>query len=88
MRPLMPEVYDREKTAALLNEVRDLIAGLKTEIGEIVTQMSRLLDGDEEDTGAIEVATGCNTQQRKDGQVPPMALELEPPWKPLWRFWR
>lgn len=61
----MVDVYDREKTAALLKEARDITAGLKTEIGEIATHMSRVLDGGEEGTGAIE-GTACN-ELRKGG---------------------
>jgi hypothetical protein len=52
-RPLMLEVYDREKTAALLKKAREITAGLKSEIGDIASQISRVLDGREEDADGI-----------------------------------
>ena len=45
----MLEVYDREKTAALLKTAQEITAGLKSEMGEIASQISRVLDGREED---------------------------------------
>jgi hypothetical protein len=85
----MPEVYDREKTAALLKEAGEIAAGLKTEMGEIATQISRVLHGGEEDTEEID---GSVSDAKERGQpqatIPTTASNGVPVGKSSWQFWR
>jgi hypothetical protein len=62
-RPLMLEVYDTEKTAALLKKAREITAGLKSEMGEIASQISRVLDGREEDADGIDALASDQQEQ-------------------------
>ena len=50
----MSDVYDRELTAALIDEARKLAAALKIEAGEIKTVIDKAFDGnDGDDADAI-----------------------------------
>jgi hypothetical protein len=89
-RPLMLEVYDRERTAALLKTAREITAGLKSEMGEIALQMSRVLDGREEDADGID-ALESDPQERGRPQLTfPATTSQQCPTrrKSFWQFWR
>jgi hypothetical protein len=89
MRPLMLEVYDREKTAALLKKAREITAGLKSEMGEIASQISRVLDGREEDADGIDtLASHPQEQGRAQLTIPATTLQQRPTGKSFWHFWR
>jgi hypothetical protein len=45
----MSEVYDRERTAALIDEARKLTAAVKIEAREINSILEKAFDADEED---------------------------------------
>jgi hypothetical protein len=45
----MGDTYDRERTAALVDEARKLTAALKIEAGEIKTVIDKAFDGNDED---------------------------------------
>ena len=45
----MGEAYDRELTAALVDEARKLTAALKIEAGEIKAVIDKAFDGNDED---------------------------------------
>ncbi len=64
---MMLEVYDRDKTAALLKEARTITAGLKIEVGEIVAQMSHVLEGGEEGADGIKRARARRSGPAKAG---------------------
>jgi hypothetical protein len=69
----MEDEYDRQRSAALIKEARELTAELKVEVGKIHTQMGRVLDGPVEDA---------------DEDHPPVASDASQIGKPFWRFWR
>ena len=46
----MSDVYDRELTAALIDEARKLTAALKIEAGEIKTIIDKAFDGNDAKT--------------------------------------
>jgi hypothetical protein len=69
----MEDEYDRQQSAALIKEARELTAELKVEVGKIHTQMGRVLDGRLEDA---------------DEDQPPVASGASQSGKPFWRFWR
>jgi hypothetical protein len=88
-RPLMLEVYDREKTAALLKTAREITAGLKSEMGEIASQISRVLDGREEDADGIDaLASDPQEQGRLQLTIPGTTSQQRPKGKSFWQFWR
>jgi hypothetical protein len=75
----MSDEYDKERTAALIKEARQLTADLKVEVIEIETQMGRVLEGDEDeklDPPEMEIVAD-------DVDF----LKVTPP-KFFWRFWR
>jgi hypothetical protein len=75
----MQEVYDRERTAALVKEAQDIIAALKCEAGEIATQMARVLSGPEDE----------DDPDRRRRVPPPLpVMQRETRSRPFWRFWR
>jgi hypothetical protein len=79
----MQEVYDRERTAALVKEAQDIIAALKCEASEIATQMARVLSGPEDD----------DDPDRRRRVPPPLPImqpimQRETRPRPFWRFWR
>jgi hypothetical protein len=45
MESVMAEEYDRERTAALIKEAREITAQLKDEAEKIKVQMNRVLEG-------------------------------------------
>ena len=45
----MSEVYDRERTAALIDEARKLTAAVKIEAGEISAILEKAFDADEDE---------------------------------------
>jgi hypothetical protein len=45
----MGDAYDRERTAALIDEARKLTAALEIEAGEIKTVIDMAFDGNDED---------------------------------------
>ena len=75
----MSDVYDKERTAALIKEARQLTADLKVEVQEIQTQMGRVLEGDEDEKLALESANPADDASILEGVVPR---------KSAWRFWR
>jgi hypothetical protein len=85
----MLEVYDRERIAALLKEAQEITAGLKSEMGEIATQMSRVLDGREGDTDHAEGATPDPEEwgRPRPADQPTASQDLSA-GKPFWQFWR
>jgi hypothetical protein len=88
-RPLMLEVYDTEKTAALLKKAREITAGLKSEMGEIASQISRVLDGREEDADGIDaLASDPQEQGRSQLTIPATTSQQRPTGKSFWQFWR
>jgi hypothetical protein len=88
-RPLMLEVYDREKTAALLKKAREITAGLKSEIGEIASQMSGVVDGREEDADGIDaLASDPQKQGRPQVTIPATTLRQRATGKSFWQFGR
>jgi hypothetical protein len=88
-RPLMLEVYDREKTAALLKKAREITAGLKSEMGEIASQMSHVLDGREEHADGIDaLASDAQEQGRPQLTIPATTSQQRPTGKSFWQFWR
>ena len=76
----MIDAYDKQRTAALIEEARQLTADLKIETEKIKAAMTRVLTGDE-DEGAIldgpEAETVGNDADFS-GAAPP---------KSFWRFW-
>jgi hypothetical protein len=68
----MQEGYDREKTAALIKEAREITNHLKAETEGLKRQMARMLHGGEDETVGME-----------EGQK---ALAIAA--KPGWSFWR
>jgi hypothetical protein len=78
----MIDAYDRERTAALIKEARQLTADLKVETEKIKIEMTRVLTGDEEDEDALSDAPEAETVENDtdfSGATPP---------KSFWRFWR
>jgi hypothetical protein len=75
----MQEVYDRERTAALVKEAQDIIAALKSEAGEIATQMARVLSGPEDDDD-------LDRRRRVPPPLPIAQRETRP--RRFWIFWR
>jgi hypothetical protein len=85
----MLEVYDRKKTAALLKTAREITAGLKSEMGEIASQISRVLDGREEDADGIDaLASDPQEQGRLQLTIPVTTSQQRPKGKSFWQFWR
>jgi hypothetical protein len=88
-RPLMLEVYDREKTAALLKKGQEITAGLKSEMGEISSQISLVLDGREEDADGIDALESDPQEQgRSQVTIPATTSQQRPTGKSFWQFWR
>jgi hypothetical protein len=75
----MQEVYDRDRTAALVKEAQDIIAALKSEAGEIATQMARVLSGPEDDD---------DLDRRRKVPPPLPTTQRDTRSRPFWRFWR
>ena len=71
----MEEDYDRERSAALIREGKEITNELKVEIGKIRSQMDRVLDGREEDADECDVDTA------------PKASKEPGSSQPFWRFW-
>ena len=83
----MLEAYDREKAGALLKEARAITADLKSEMGKIATQMSHVLDGDEE--GADEIEEVAAGEPERPGAANPATARQEPSaGRSFWQFWR
>ena len=76
----MMDAYDKERTAALIEEARQLTADLKTETEKIKAAMTRVLTGDE-DKGAILDGPEAETV----GNDPDFSGAA--PAKSFWRFW-
>ncbi len=76
---MMSDVYDKERTAALIKEARQLTADLKIETEKIRIEMSRVLDGDEDKS--CEVLDDVTVAHDADFS------KVTPP-KFFWRFWR
>jgi hypothetical protein len=76
----MNDGYDKERTAALIKEARQLTADLKVETEKIKSQMENVLEGGEDEL--LDV--------REGDKVAPDANLLEGvvPRKSAWRFWR
>jgi len=74
------DVHDRERTAALIKEARQLTADLKVEVKEIETQMGRVLEGDEDEiSDALESENAAHDADFSEERSAP---------KFFWRFWR
>jgi hypothetical protein len=88
-RPLMLEAYDRDKTAALLQEARDVTVALNCEIREIATQVRHILDGGEKGADGIEGhASDVADERRPDVAMPTAEARKSPAAKSFWQFWR
>ena len=77
----MIEVYDKERTAALIKEARHITADLKVEAERIKIEMTRVLTGDEYDDELLDGPEAEKVANDADfsGPTPP---------KSFWRFWR
>jgi hypothetical protein len=87
-RPLMLHSYDRDKTAELLKEARDITVALNSEIREIATQMSHVLEGGEECADGIEGHVPDVEVQRSPDLAIPTASAQASASKSFWQFWR
>jgi hypothetical protein len=76
----MSEVYDRERTAALIKEARQLTAALKVEAEKIKIELTKVLEPDE----AELVQALDESNEACDGDLP----EEKSAPKFFWRFWR
>jgi hypothetical protein len=76
----MTDVYDKERTAALIKEARQLTAELKVETEKIKSQMENVLEGGEDEF--LDVREG--EKAAPDASI----LEGVVPRKSAWRFWR
>jgi hypothetical protein len=76
----MGEEYDKEKTAALIKEGREITAHLKIETQAIKGQMDRMLEGGEDE--GIDAHEG-----KKVGDVPTI-VQAASEAKSRWRIWR
>jgi len=74
----MGELYDEERTVALIKEARQLAADLKIETEKIRIQMTRVLLGEDELSRVSEDETVTDDAG---------FLKVTPP-KFFWRFWR
>jgi hypothetical protein len=77
----MIDVYDRERTAALIKEARQLTADLKVETEKIKIEMTRVLSDDEHEDALFDAPEAEKVGNDADfsGATPP---------KSFWRFWR
>jgi hypothetical protein len=76
----MSEEYDKERTAALIKEARDIIAHLEDEAEKIKTQMERVLEAGEDEF--LDAQKG--ERFTDDASI----LEGLVPRKSFWRPWR
>ena len=76
----MGDAYDKKRTAALIEEARQITADLKTETEGIKRQMERMLDGEED--GSLDASLGEKVERDSDFS------EGERVPKFFWRFWR
>jgi len=83
----MVDVYDRELTATLLKEGREISAGLKIELPLIATQMTRVLDGDDVVEIRAEAAHALEKAQRPSAPIPVVARD-QSAGRSFWQFWR
>ena len=58
----MGDAYDKKRTAALIEEARQITADLKTETEGIKRQMERMLDGEED--GPLDCILGRKGRAR------------------------
>ena len=77
---LMDDVFDRQRTAALIEEARQITAELKVETEKIKLEMTRVLEG--HDVDFLDVAAG----EKVAGDCDFSEGERVP--KSFWRFWR
>jgi hypothetical protein len=76
---LMIDVYDKERTAALIKEARQISADLMVEMERIKIEMTRVL-GDDEDAPLDEPEEETIVNDADfSGVTPPQSF---------WRFWR
>lgn len=83
----MVELHDKEKTAALRKEAREITAGLQSEIGSIATQMSRVLDDREEVSDDIGPPSS-DPLERERRTSAAMVSRQPAGGKSFWRVWR
>ena len=76
----MSDVYDRERTAALFKEARQLTTVLKVEVEKIKIELTKVLEPDEADL----VDARNESTEACDGDLP----EEKSAPKFFWRFWR
>jgi hypothetical protein len=75
----MIDVYDKERTAALIEEARQISADLKIETERIGIEMSRVLGDDEDAPLDGSEAEKVVNDPDFSGVTPPRSF---------WRFWR
>jgi hypothetical protein len=77
----MIDAYDKQRTAALIKEARQITADLKVEAEKIKIEMAGILSGGEEEDAFLDVAEAEEIVHDADfsGVTPP---------KSFWRFWR
>jgi hypothetical protein len=77
----MTVVYDKERIAALIKEARQITDDLKDETEKIKTEMTRVLNGDQDEDTLFD-----GPEVEKVVNDPDFSRATPP--KSFWRFWR